>query len=259
VAKTAAEVPRYAAKINETVSFLRGHAQRLETVFEEPARNGKVQRVRVERDLGEALWAGLGPACEAISILGFVPFLVFFMLVQKAELKARWSQHVGPYFDLARLDQEGPRIVQGYLLGIGLTGLGLAVLQGAAFAGLGLRDPIGLGMITGILNLVPFVGLPLAVGLSLAQGLLQFTSPWPFLVIATFVSALHLVAGNYVLPRFMGRRGKIGPIVATLGLLFWWWLWGAVGFVLAFPLTAFGHALLVCHPRTANWADLFEL
>jgi predicted PurR-regulated permease PerM len=259
VAKAAGEVPRYSAKIKETVSFLRGHAHRFETIFEEPARNGGVQRVRLEQDWGEALWAGLGPVCEAISMLGFVPFLVFFMLTQKVELKARWVRHLGSCFDTLRLDREGPLIVRGYLIGIVLTGLGLAVLQSAAFASLGLKEPVGLGLITGFLNLVPFLGLPLALSLPLAQGLLQFTSPWQFLAVAVFVSALHLFAGNYVLPRFMRGRIKIGMIAVTLGMLFWWWLWGAAGFVLAFPLTAFGHALLACNPRTAGWADFLEL
>ena len=49
--------------------------------------------------------------------------------------------------------------------------------------------------------------------------------------------ALHLVSANLLIPKFIGSRVNIGPVAATVGMLFWSWIWGAVGLFLAVPLT----------------------
>ena len=56
--------------------------------------------------------------------------------------------------------------------------------------------------------------------------------------ILTAVLGLHLSALNVLYPKFLGSRLQLNPLAVTLSLLFWGWLWGAMGLVLAVPLTA---------------------
>jgi predicted PurR-regulated permease PerM len=49
------------------------------------------------------------------------------------------------------------------------------------------------------------------------------------------VVALHLVSANLLIPKFIGSRVNIGPVAATVGMLFWNWIWGAVGVYWQFP------------------------
>ena len=59
-----------------------------------------------------------------------------------------------------------------------------------------------------------------------------------FLVIILFVLALHLFAINVLYPKLIGRRLQLNPLAVTIALLFWGWLWGAMGLILAVPITA---------------------
>jgi predicted PurR-regulated permease PerM len=59
------------------------------------------------------------------------------------------------------------------------------------------------------------------------------------LVVVIFtVVALHLFALNVLYPKFLGSRLKLNPLAVTIALLFWGFTWGAVGLVLAVPMTA---------------------
>jgi predicted PurR-regulated permease PerM len=85
---------------------------------------------------------------------------------------------------------------------------------------------------------------------------MQFDGVMPFIIIGVCVTALHLVTGSYVIPRFIGDRVRINSVAAIVGLLFWWWLWGVIGFLLAMPLTALVRILLESNPRTAAMGEL---
>jgi predicted PurR-regulated permease PerM len=135
----------------------------------------------------------------------------------------------------------------------------MAFLHWLVFAGLGLRNAVGLGLITGLLTLIPLIGLPAALIFPTAQGLLQFDRVLPFFLLAASMTALHLLTANYVIPRAIGGRVKINATAATAGLLFWGWLWGVTGFVLAVPLTALLKVLLESNKETEAYAGLVAI
>jgi predicted PurR-regulated permease PerM len=72
---------------------------------------------------------------------------------------------------------------------------------------------------------------PLLAGLGVIHGSV-------FLLIALSVLGLHLFALNVLYPKFLGSRLQLNPLAVTLALLFWGWIWGAMGLVLAIPITA---------------------
>ena len=115
-------------------------------------------------------------------------------------------------------------------------------------AALRMDGATALGIASGFLNLIPFLGVVLASGVPLLAATLQFGSAGPFLIIALTVIALHLLSANVLIPKFIGSRVNIGPVAATVGMLFWSWLWGAIGLLLAVPLTAFVKLVADCHP-----------
>jgi hypothetical protein len=65
---------------------------------------------------------------------------------------------------------------------------------------------------------------------------------------AVTVVSLHLLSANLLIPKLIGSRVNIGPVAATVGMLFWSWLWGGIGLLLAVPLTAFVRLVADCHP-----------
>jgi len=61
---------------------------------------------------------------------------------------------------------------------------------------------------------------------------------------------------HFLIPKFIGSRVNIGPVAATVGLLFWGWLWGIMGILLAVPLTAFVKLISDCHPSLIHISNL---
>jgi hypothetical protein len=83
-----------------------------------------------------------------------------------------------------------------------------------------------------------------------------FHSAGRFIVIGVTAIAFHLIAANFLIPRFVGSRLDVGPVAATIGFLSWGWLWGVPGLLLAVPLTAFLKLLVGTNPSFAHLATL---
>ena len=64
-------------------------------------------------------------------------------------------------------------------------------------------------------------------------------------IILLTVTGLHLLAMNVLHPKIVGKRLRLNPLAVTLSLLFWAWIWGAMGLILAVPLV--GATKVICH------------
>jgi len=70
------------------------------------------------------------------------------------------------------------------------------------------------------------------------------------LILISYSIVVHFVIGNFLLPKLMGSRVDLNVIAATLGMLFWGWLWGALGIFLAVPLMAVIKVMCSLSPQT---------
>ncbi len=121
------------------------------------------------------------------------------------------------------------------------------------------ESAIPLGIASGLLNLLPFLGLIAALALPLAAALLQFNTLVPSVVIILTIIFLHVVSANLLIPKFIATRVSIGPVAATVGILFWGWLWGVMGLLLAVPLTAFIKLVADLHPSLCHLSNMLAL
>jgi predicted PurR-regulated permease PerM len=95
-----------------------------------------------------------------------------------------------------------------------------------------------MGLLSGFLSLLPYVGLPLAM---LPPVLAALAIPNKFTVIlslAAIAGGLHLLAMNLLYAKVVGRHVHLNPLAVTLSLMFWTLMWGSVGLILAVPITA---------------------
>ncbi len=65
-----------------------------------------------------------------------------------------------------------------------------------------------------------------------------------------------MVAANYLIPKLIGSRLLVGPVAVTIGMLFWGWLWGIMGLLLAVPLTAFVKLIADSRPSLIHLSNL---
>lgn len=102
---------------------------------------------------------------------------------------------------------------------------------------LGLDFPVLLGLIGFVLNYVPTIGSILAVIPALFLSLVQFGSLGHSVLVLGGYLFINMVFGNLVEPNLMGRRLGLSTLVVILSLIFWAWVWGPIGALLAVPLT----------------------
>jgi predicted PurR-regulated permease PerM len=100
-----------------------------------------------------------------------------------------------------------------------------------------------IGVISGFVSLVPYLGVFLALlpPLTGAVGGLNTTS---VIVIFVTVVGLHVLTMNVLYPKIVGKRLRLNPLAVTLALLFWAWIWGAMGLILAVPIV--GATKIIC-------------
>ena len=132
----------------------------------------------------------------------------------------------------------------------GATGI-VAALFGVAF-------PVAWGLLTCVLNFIPYVGSLSAV-ISISVFALAQTGAWPP-ALGMFLCALALqaVTGSLAEPALLGDRLNLSLLVVFVSLLFWGWLWGPAGILLAVPMTASVKVILANIPLTARLATLLE-
>jgi predicted PurR-regulated permease PerM len=91
--------------------------------------------------------------------------------------------------------------------------------------------------LSGIMSLVPYVGLPMAMLPPLFSAL-AINQVSTYALVIVFVAILHLFALNLLYPKIVGSRVHLNPLVVTFSLMIWGFLWDAPGLLLAIPLTA---------------------
>ena len=183
--------------------------------------------------------AHLSSFYHILLMASFIPFLVYFMLSWRDHINRSFLQlFQGEARGVAARSLEGiAEMVRAFVVGNFLLGFLLAIVSSAMFYAMHLPYPFLVGPLSGLLSLVPYVGLPLAMAPPLFAALGPNTVPTYALVIVS-VSMLHLIALNLLYPKLVGSRVHLNPLVVTFSLMLWGFLWDAPGLLLAIPLTA---------------------
>jgi predicted PurR-regulated permease PerM len=95
-----------------------------------------------------------------------------------------------------------------------------------------------LGPLAALLSLVPYIGVSLGVFPPLLVALIQYDTTGPFITIGAVVAVVHFLAVNILTPKLVGQRVNLNALTVTIAMMFWSWLWGGFGLVLAVPITA---------------------
>ena len=102
----------------------------------------------------------------------------------------------------------------------------------------GLGDPLLWGTAAFLLNYIPIIGPLFGVCIFALVGMLSFESIWWALLPPVLYFGIHLVEGERLTPMLLARRFTLNPVLVILSLLFWFWMWGVPGAILAVPMLA---------------------
>jgi predicted PurR-regulated permease PerM len=189
--------------------------------------------------ISDYIAAHLNSFYEILLMASFIPFLVYFMLSWRDHINRSFLQlFQGEARGVAARSLEGiAEMVRAFVVGNFLLGFLLAIVSSTMFYFMQLPYPFLVGPLSGLLSLVPYVGLPLATMPPLLAALGPNRVPTYVLVIVS-VTMLHLIAMNLLYPKVVGSRVHLNPLVVTFSLMIWGFLWDAPGLLLAIPLTA---------------------
>jgi predicted PurR-regulated permease PerM len=245
------ELPRYSLNIHQRITDLRG-----------AGKGGSVEKVQktVEDVVGEmqktdkpgvtrqqpvavvleppSILAHLPTLLQALASAVVVTVLAIFMLLERRELRDRVILLIGYRRMTATtraLDEAGARISRYLLMQSTING-GFGVAVGLGLFLIGVPYAVIWGALAAALRFIPYVGsfvaafLTLALSLAVFQGWLQ-----PALVVGLFL-VLDLVI-TVIEPWLYGQSAGVSQVALLIAVIFWAWLWGPVGLLLATPLT----------------------
>jgi predicted PurR-regulated permease PerM len=240
-----ADWPRYSTALRRVTTVFDRQITLLEKGVESIAPATEKLRTTPQRPaepppVRDWLIRGAGSLYPVLVVAAFVPFLVFFMLAAKPRIwKATIELFPDEHRDRVRgaLDEVGA-MLRRFVAGNSLVAGILMLASWGFFAAIDLKYPFLLGCVSGVMNMVPYLGALLAWVPPFLIGLAQWTTIGPYIIVASVLTGLHIVGVNVLMPAIVGRRVHLNALAATAALLFWGWLWGAAGLILAIPVTA---------------------
>ncbi len=180
-----------------------------------------------------------GTLLEVLGMTGIVIVLVVFFLLEREDLRDRFIHLMGighVTVTTQMLEDAGTRVSR-YLSMLFLINVAFGVSVGIGLYLIGLPNAILWGILATVLRFIPYIGPWIAAAMPL--GLSMAISPgWfaPLLTVGLFV-VLELFNNNVLEPWLYGRNTGVSAVAVLLAAVFWMWLWGPVGLLLATPLT----------------------
>ena len=148
------------------------------------------------------------------------------------------------------------RIVANYLTITALINVGQGIAVGLAMWAIGMPDPFIWGVVTFVLEFIPYLGGVIIVGLLLIDGFSVFPGLGQVLVAPAIYLVISMLQNNVVSPYAYGNRLKLNPLAVMIFVLFWWFIWGIPGVFLAIPIAATLKVLGDQVPRMGTLAEL---
>lgn len=206
---------------------------------EEEEREPVQVQVQEETSPLELLSSYLLPALNPLATIGLVIIFTLFMLLQPLDLGARLGQLLGPWqveLSAQMLNEAGRRISRYLLMQLLIASI-YGVLVAVGLLLFGLPGALLWGLLAVLLRFIPYVGPWIAAGIPIILSLAVYPD-WgaPIGIAAMFIS-LELFANNVLEPWLYGASTGLSPVAVILAMVFWGWLWGGVGLLLAVPMT----------------------
>ncbi len=239
-------LPESVGQMEDKIRKLRQPAERVSRAAErveqmaaatDPSPQKPVQTVEVKpRGWFSGLLTG---TTNVLSGLAITVGLLYFLLVSGDTLLRKWVQLLPTFAEKRRavaIARDTASTLAVYLSTITGINICLGVLTGLAMAWLGMPNPVLWGVVGGVLNFIPYAGALIAVIVLGLAAFLHFDSLGPAVLPPLIYWLLTVSESGLVSPLLLGRRLSLNPVMIVISLIFWGWLWGVPGALLAVPI-----------------------
>lgn len=198
--------------------------------------------MRVPR-ISDALLYAPGVAAQLMIFIG----TLYFFLLSRREVYD-WISASNISAGTAEM-LEAEREVSRYFLTITLINAGFGTTLAGALWLVGMPYAMLWGFMAFVANFILYLGPAVFAASILLGGIVAFEGPISFAPVAIYVG-LNLMESQFVTPGLVGRQMAVSPLLVFLSLVFWLWMWGPVGGIIAIPLLVWGLAL---YKRSARY------
>ena len=218
----------------EQVTEAAEQVERAASGGEEPTQQVEIKGPSLTKQL-------FGGTASLLSAATVVIFLTYFLLAV-GDLFLQKLVGVLPQFGdkkvAVTIARETEAQISLYLFTTTLINIGVGIVTGIAMYLLGMPNAALWGVVAAVLNFVPYVGAVANTVLLALAAFVAFEDTGRALLVPGTFLALNLLESNLVTPIIYGNRMKLNTVALFIGLVFWWYIWGIPGALLAVPMVA---------------------
>jgi predicted PurR-regulated permease PerM len=244
-ASWAGKLPEAVPQLQQKLAFLAGPISTLQWMFEQlqGITNGGSTTVPQAPPVHSVNVLGMlfsGTATVAAGL--FTTLVVLFYLLVAGETFLRRFVEILPHFaekrQAVQISLQIERNISVYLITVTLINGVVGLLTSCIMWACGVANPPLWGVIAFVLNFVPILGPMVGIVILVMASVLSLGVTWWALLPVGLYFLVHVVEGEIATPMVMARRFTINPVAVILALIFWYWMWGVPGAVLAVPMLA---------------------
>ena len=233
-------LPSYEAKISAFMFNIQASVLALAERFDIQVTDFRWTDAIEFSSITSVLTTGVGSFIKFLSTTFLILLFMLFILAGAGDLAGK----VRMAFPEAQANRIGDVVatidtrVRQYLVTKTLISLGTGLLTFLFLLALGVDFPLIWGLLAFVLNYIPNVGSVIAVLFPFFLSLLQFDTLVAPMLVLILLGGIQMLMGNVIEPRIMAFSLNLSPLLILVSLIFWGWLWGVLGMMLAVPLTA---------------------
>ena len=242
-AEWGAQLPTAIPKLQQRLSFVTNPVKDTQQMLAQADNmaNGGTKKAHVVTVQGSNLSDKI--VAETQAVLGgmFTTLLILLFMLSAGDTFLRRFVEILPRFQDKRqavdISHEIERDISRYLLTITAMNICVGTAAGLAMWVCGVEDPILWGFLAFLLNYIPIIGPFSGIVIFFLVGTMS-NDTWVAYVPAGMYVLIHFLEGTLVTPMLLARRFTINPVLVITSLIFWYWMWGIPGAILAMPMLA---------------------
>jgi predicted PurR-regulated permease PerM len=183
---------------------------------------------------------GVGSVLSFFGQAILVVLLTLFMLLEQPGFRKRIVRSLGSdnVSATTNIISQISTQIAGYLWVRFIIMVGLAIVFSVGLLIGGIKYAYVWGPLAALLNLVPYAGAYVGAVPPMIMAYIQHGSILPAVWVFVFFMVVQFVESNIIVPKMLGRELNINLLAQLVSTIYWGWLWGAIGIVLAVPITA---------------------
>lgn len=194
---------------------------------------------------------------NTLSVLIQIPIYIFLFLIYRNKFKEFFLALL-PQSQESTWKKDVERVIQGYISGMFLVTLIISALNTVGLVIVGIDHALFFGVLSGVLTVIPYVGIIIGSLLPIIMALITKDSVWYAVGVVIVFSIVQFLEGNFITPRVTGSKVSINALAAIVALLIGGKILGIAGMILSIPALGVLKIVLEYSPNLRPFIILLE-